>query len=397
MRSPRPETLLAHAGRPAGARVPVNPPVVRASTVLFDSMQTLQQALQERARHERGLLYGRKGTPTTDALEDVLIGLEGGHGCRLFGSGLAAITATLLACVRTGDHMLVIDSCYEPVRRICHQYLEPMGVQVEFFRPDLEDLAGKMRPATKLVWAETPGSLVYEMCDLPRLVALVRRQPGVVVAVDNTWGSGLLYNPLALGADISVIAGTKYLCGHSDAMVGAVITTQAAWPRITALADLMGLSIGPDDAALALRGTRTLAVRMRQHGASALVVARWLLQQPCVRTVFHPALPEDPGHALWCRDFRGANGLLSLEFVAGTTQEQVHGFVEALQWFGLGHSWGGYESLVLPVDPAAVHRPGAWVDRGAVVRLHVGLEDPEDLVADLAQALDVAGLARHPG
>lgn len=393
MQPPRPATLLAHGGRPAGARVPVNPPVVRASTVLFDSMRTLQQALQERTRHERGLLYGRKGTPTTDALEDVLTALEGGHRCRLFGSGLAAITATLLACVRSGDHVLVIDSCYEPVRRICHQYLVPMGVQVDFFRPDLEDFAAKLRSSTKLVWAETPGSLIYEMCDLPRLVAMARRQEGVTVAVDNTWGSGLLYHPLALGADISVIAGTKYLCGHSDAMVGAVVTNEAAWPRVTALADLLGLSIGPDDAALTLRGTRTLAVRLRQHAANALHVARWLQRQPGVRTVFHPALPEDPGHALWRRDFHGANGLVSLEFAPGTAQRQVHAFVEALQWFGLGHSWGGFESLTLPVDPAAVRTLAGWQGRGPVVRLHVGLEDPEDLVADLAQALAVQARA----
>jgi cystathionine beta-lyase len=393
MRTPRPETLLAHGGRPAGARVPVNPPVVRASTVLFDSMQTLQQALQERTRHERGLLYGRKGTPTTDALEDVLTTLEGGHRCRLFGSGLAAITATLLACVRHGDHVMVIDSCYEPVRRICAQYLVPMGVRVDFFRPDLQDFDARLQPSTKLVWAESPGSLLYEMCDLPRLVAMARRQEGIMVAVDNTWGSGLLYNPLALGADISVIAGTKYLCGHSDAMVGAVVTNAAAWPRITALADLFGLSIGPDDASLTLRGTRTLAVRLRQHAAHSLHVARWLQLQPCIRTVFHPALPDDPGHALWRRDFRGANGLVSLEFRPGTTLQHVHSFVEALQWFGLGHSWGGFESLALPVDPAAVRALSGWEGRGPVVRLHVGLEDPDDLIADLAQALEAAGLA----
>ncbi|QHE84485.1 cystathionine beta-lyase [Hydrogenophaga sp. BPS33] len=388
MSRPQPATLVTHGGRPQGARVTVNPPVARTSTVVFDSMATLQKALAERTRHERGLLYGRKGSSTGDALEDVLTALEGGHRTRLFGSGLAAISCTLLACVRPGDHVLVIDSCYDPVRRLCAQYLEPMGVAVDFFRPDLSDFAAQIRPETRLVWAECPGTLLYEMCDLPALVALTRQHGHITVAVDNTWGSGLLYHPLALGADISVVAGTKYLVGHSDVMLGAVTTREpGAFHRVADMADLLGHSVSPDDAYLALRGVRTLTVRLRQHQANALTVAQWLQQQAAVRTVFYPALPEDPGHALWQRDCNGANGLVSIEFQPTVSEAQTHAFVNALQWFGIGHSWGGYESLALPMRPARALEGSDWPGRGQLVRLHIGLEDSGDLIADLAQAL----------
>lgn len=388
MTAPKPATLVTHGGRPQGTRVTVNPPVARTSTVVFDSMATLQGALAGRARHERGLLYGRKGSSTADALEDVLTALEGGHRCRLFGSGLAAIACTLLTYVRPGDHVLVIDSCYDPVRRLCAQYLAPMGVRYDFFRPDLSDFADKLCPETRLVWAECPGTLLYEMCDLPALVALAREHGNITVAVDNTWGSGLLYHPLALGADISVVAGTKYLVGHSDVMLGAVTTREATHShRIADMADLLGHSVSPDDAYLALRGARTLTVRLQQHQANALRVAQWLRQQPAIRQVFHPALPDDPGHALWQRDCSGANGLVSIEFDPSISEQQTHAFVDALQWFGIGHSWGGYESLALPMHVGGTLSGGAWEGRGPLVRLHIGLEDGDDLIADLAQAL----------
>lgn len=388
MSQPQAATVVTHGGRPQGQRVTVNPPVARTSTVVFDTMATLKEALAERTRHERGLLYGRKGSSTGDALEDVLTALEGGDRTRLFGSGLAAISCTLLACVRPGDHVLVIDSCYDPVRRLCAQYLAPMGISVDFFRPDLADFADKIRPETRLVWAECPGTLLYEMCDLPALVALTRQHGHITVAVDNTWGSSLLYHPLALGADISVVAGTKYLVGHSDVMLGAVITREPAVShRIADMADLLGHCTSPDDAYLALRGVRTLAVRMSRHEANALQVAQWLQQQPLVRTVFHPALPDDPGHALWQRDCSGANGLVSIEFDPSVSEQQTHAFVDALQWFGIGHSWGGYESLALPMHLGHTLADGAGTVRGQLVRLHIGLEDCDDLIADLAQGL----------
>ncbi|MFO1291664.1 MAG: cystathionine beta-lyase [Rubrivivax sp.] len=386
----RPATLLTHAGRPAGRTVTVNPPVARTSTVVFDSVATLEQTLASHAAGGRPLLYGRKGTATTQALEDVLTELEGGYRTRLFGSGLAAIAGTFLACTRPGDHVLVIDSCYEPVRKLCAQYLGPRAVRVEYFKPDLSDLDAKLRAETRLVWAECPGSLIFEMCDLPALVRQVRKRGDALVAVDNTWGSGLLYRPLALGADLSVVAGTKYVVGHSDVMLGLVVSTERAWPTLAATAELLGHSVSPDDAYLALRGLRTLATRLRQHGESALTLARWLQQQPAVATVFHPALPEDPGHALWQRDFGGANGLLAVEFEPRVSRSQLHAFVDALQLFGLGHSWGGFESLVLPVDVGAARSLTGWAGRGLVVRLHVGLEDPQDLMADLEQALSAA-------
>lgn len=394
MSHPQAATVVTHGGRPQGTRVTVNPPVARTSTVVFDSMATLKEALAERTRHERGLLYGRKGSATGDALEDVLTALEGGDRTRLFGSGLAAISCTVLACVRPGDHVLVIDSCYDPVRRLCAQYLAPMGVAYDFFRPDLADFADKIRPETRLVWAECPGTLLYEMCDLPALVAIAKRHDNITVAVDNTWGSSLLYHPLALGADISVVAGTKYLVGHSDVMLGAVITREpAASHRIADMADLLGHTVSPDDAYLALRGVRTLTVRMQQHQTNALRVAQWLQQQPIIRTVFHPALASDPGHALWQRDCKGANGLVSIEFDPAVSEAQTHAFVEALQWFGIGHSWGGYESLALPMHVGGTLPDDKVAERGQLVRLHVGLEDCNDLIADLAHALAVSALA----
>lgn len=383
----QPATLITHAGRPKGCKVTVNPVVARTSTVVFDSMATLRQAVAGRARHETGLVYGRKGSPTGESLEAVICALEGGHRSRLFSSGLAAITCAILSVVRSGDHVLVVDSCYEPVRKFCVQYLQQMGVECSFFQPDLSDLKAKIRPNTRLIWTESPGSILFEMCDLPALVALAKAHDNVVVAVDNTWGSGLMYCPLRLGADMSVIAATKYLVGHSDVMLGAVTTNQNRWTALADMGDLLGHCVSPDDAYLALRGVRTLSVRMRQQQDTALQVAHWLQKQALISTVFYPALPDDPGHAIWKRDFSGANGLLSCEFRTDVSAQAVDAFVETLQLFGIGHSWGGYESLALPVSPAAVRSLSHWQGRGNVVRLHVGLEDPADLIHDLQTAL----------
>lgn len=381
-------TQLVHEGRPVGAKVTVNPVVARTSTVVFDSMQTLRAAVTARSRHERGLLYGRKGSSTGDALEDVVATLEGGFRARLFGSGLAAITCAILSVVKAGDHVLVVDSCYEPVRKFCAQYLSHMGVTHDFFRADLSDLAGKITPQTRLIWTECPGSVLYEMCDLPALVALARQHENIVVAVDNTWGSGLMYQPLAHGADMSIIAATKYLVGHSDVMMGVVTTSESAWPGLNSVADLLGHSVSPDDAYLALRGSRTLLVRMERQQSSALALAQALQQHPLVATVFCPALPDDPGHALWKRDFSGGNGLLSIEFIAEVDSGMVDRFVESLGLFSLGHSWGGYESLALPMQPSSLLDEETSRSRGRIVRLHAGLEDPGDLIADLEQALE---------
>ncbi len=380
------QTRLLHAGHDpafAGGR-PVNPPLVRASTVLFDGMEHYRDARTRRGS-ERMFTYGARGTPTTFALEDAVSALEGAHRTRLFPTGLAAIGMTLLAYLKPGDHVLMSDSVYEPARALVHSFLEPYGIACTFFAADGSDVEGRFEPNTRLVYAECPGSLVYEMCDLPRLAQLAHAR-GALLAVDNTWGSGYQYQPLALGADISVMAATKYLSGHSDVMMGTVATTEAAWAPLAARADAFGMTVSPDDAWLVLRGLRTLAARLQMHERHALQVAAWLQARPEVATVFCPALPQHPGHAIWQRDCTGTNGLLSFELQPTLPDGAMEGLVDGLRLFGLGASWGGYESLVIPANMRAARSVTDWSGRGAVVRLHIGLEDPNDLIADLEQA-----------
>lgn len=383
------ETRLVHTGKSpvhAGGQA-VNPPLVRASTVLFANTAE-QREMRERRTSERIFSYGARGTPTTFALEDAVSELEGAYRTRLFPTGLAAIGMTLLAYLRPGDHVLMSDCVYEPARALAASFLEPYGIACSFFAADGSDIEKHWTPRTRLVYAEAPGSLVYEMCDLPRLAQLAHAR-GALLAADNTWGSGVLYRPLALGADISIIAATKYLSGHSDVMMGTVATTRDAWQPLAQRADAFGMTVSPDDAWLVLRGIRTLAPRLQMHERHALRVARWLAARKELATVFCPALPEDAGHALWKRDCKGTNGLLSFEFPAGTASAIVDRFVDSLQLFGLGASWGGYESLVTPAQMARARTATDWSTRGPVVRLHIGLEDPEELIADLAAAFDV--------
>jgi cysteine-S-conjugate beta-lyase len=377
-------TRLVHSGRPERATAgPVNPPVVRTSTVLFKDVATMRD-IKKRREKERALSYGRRGTQTTFALEDAIAELEGAARVRLVSSGLNAISLVFLACLRPGDHVLVPDSVYEPVRKLCKSVLEPFGVRYTFYAADGSDIEEKLRPETRMIYAECPGSLVYEMIDLPHIARLAR-QKNVLLAADNTWGSGWLYNPIALGADISVLAATKYIVGHSDAMLGAVATNESAWPKIAAMGDALGLSVSPDDAYLGLRGLRTLAARLEAHQKNALALCEWFQRQPQVRTVFYPALASHPGHEIWKRDFSGACGLFSVEF-RGVSDEQALKFIDALELFGLGSSWGGYESLVLPTDMAAARTVADWSKRGPIVRFHAGLEDCGDLISDLERA-----------
>jgi cystathionine beta-lyase len=268
------------------------------------------------------------------------------------------------------------------VRHLTEQFLRPYGIESSFCAADASDIESRLRPATRLIYLECPGSLVYEMCDLPRVAALAR-QRGILVAADNTWGSGLLYRPLTLGADISIIAATKYLGGHSDVMLGTATTTQDAWLPLQKRCDAFGVSVSPDDAWLVLRGVRTLKARLALHEAQALRVAHWLQGRPAVKTVFCPALADHPGHALWRRDFSGTNGLLSFELQEGHQQADADRFVEALRLFAIGSSWGGYESLVMPQNVAKARTVADWSGRGPVIRIHVGLEDVEDLLHDL--------------
>ncbi|WP_349607093.1 cystathionine beta-lyase [Cupriavidus sp. DF5525] len=380
-------TRLLHAGAPSlrdGAG-PVNVPVVRTSTVRFASNAELDDRHHRRAAGERVASYGRHGLDTHQALEDALCTLEGGHRAFLAPSGLSAITLVLVGLLGPGDHALVSDSVYSPLRRVDKTLLQRLGITLQYFSPGRDDLAALIQPQTKLVYLESPSSLLYEVLDLPRLAGIAREHD-IPVAVDNTWSGGWFLQPLTLGANVSIQASTKYIAGHSDVMQGAVIVDSAALAeRIATAHEALGLTIGADDAYLALRGLRTLPVRLAQHQRNATEIAKWLQTQPQVERVFYPALPDDPGHALWQRDFSGASGLVSFT-LRHADSKAAAAFVDALRLFALGASWGGYESLALVAAPERLREHSAWQGNEPVVRLHVGLEDPQDLIVDLDQA-----------
>ncbi len=379
-------TRLAHAGRDARfVKGIVNPPVWRASTILFDSLAALDAAI---AAPDAGLYYGRRGTPTIWALETALTGMEpGAAGTKLYPSGAAAITTALFACLRAGDHLLITDSAYEPTRLVADRVLRPFGVEVGYYDPLIGGgIAGLLRPNTKAVLLESPGSLTFEVQDVPAITAAARAH-GATTICDNTWGTALRFQPLAHGCDISVQALTKYVGGHSDLMMGAATATPALWPKLKQATYRLGHCVSPDDAALALRGLRTLAVRLDRHEASALAVARWLAAQPAVAEVLHPALPSHPGHALWQRDFTGATGLFAIVLKQGERRHTA-ALIDDLAHFGIGFSWGGYESLILPSDIAPIRSATGWNAPGPLIRLSIGLEDPADLIADLAAGLE---------
>ncbi|EJM20992.1 cystathionine beta-lyase [Pseudomonas sp. GM21] len=384
----RVRTRLVHSARAqgAGGRL-VNVPVTRLSTVLFDNLAQMRDA-RARRDHERVLSYGARGNPTAFALEDLVTELEGGYRTRLFGTGLAAIAQTFLAYLRPGDHVLITDAVYAPVRRLARDFLQPFGIQVSYFAPDGRDLEARLQANSKMVYTEVPGSLLYELCDLPAIAALCKPL-GILLAVDNTWGSGYLCRPLTLGADISIMALTKYLSGHSDVVMGSVCTREEVWPALAAMSDNFGATVSPDDAYLVLRGARTLAPRLEVHERQALEIAHWLQAQPQVKRVFHPALPDHPDHALWRRDFTGSNGLLSFE-LNETDTVYIERFIDALQLFGLGASWGGFESLITVAD---TQDRNSAADRSLnpVLRLHIGLEDVAALIEDLQHGFRALG------
>lgn len=381
-------TRVLHAGAPAfdGGAAPVNAPLVRTSTVRFENDAVRAALHHRREAGETVATYGRHGTATHRALEAALGELEGAKHVLLAPSGLAAITLTFIALLSPGDHVLVQDSVYGPVRERIEPLLQRLGVAFSYFNASAGLPHDAVRANTRLIYAESPSSFLYEVIDLPALAAFARHH-GALLAADNTWGAGVLVRPLELGADISIQAVTKYVSGHSDLMQGAVaVKDREVARRLRDTHEALGLSVGADDAWLALRGVRTLAVRLAQHQRHALHVARYLADTTgYVARVFYPALPEDPGHALWQRDFHGANGLVSFALRDAVHADAV-AFVDALRLFGIGASWGGYESLALiaPASRLAMH--GAWRSAAPVVRLHVGLEDPGDLIDDLAQA-----------
>ena len=383
----KPDTLLTVAGRDPEANFGiVNPPVYHASTVLYPNLEALDDASRHRLPGK--VYYGRYGTPTTFALEEAVAALEGGWRSIAVGSGVAAVTASLLAFVKAGDQVLIVDSVYSPSRRICNQLLARFGVATTYYDPAIgARIAELIQPNTRVVFLESPGSLTFEVQDAPAIIA-VAKQAGVTVVVDNSWSAGLYFKPLALGADISIQAATKYIGGHSDLMMGLLTTTEAAYQPLRHTISDLGCASGPDDCYLALRGLRTLGVRLARHWQTGVKLAEWLKSRPEVVRVRHPALPDDPGHSLWKRDFTGASGLFSFE-IRVVPRSALAAMVDGMKLFGMGYSWGGFESLILPSDPRPIRTATSWPGDTSLIRLHAGLEDPDDLIADLE-----AGFAR---
>jgi cystathionine beta-lyase len=375
---PKPETRLVIAGRDTKAQYGfVNPAVYHASTVLYP---TAEDQVAHRARYQ----YGRRGTPTSEALESALGALEGEAcaGVALVPSGLSAISTALMAVAGSGDHILVTDSVYRPTRVFCDGIFKRMGVETTYYDPLIGDgIAELIRPNTKAVFVEAPGSQSFEMQDIPA-IAKAAHEKGALVLMDNTWATPLYFNALAHGVDLSIQAATKYIGGHSDIMFGCVSANAAAFPSLKSTVNALGLCVGPDDVFLALRGLRTLAVRLARHHQSGLTVARWLEQRPEVQRVLHPALETDPGHRIWKRDFTGASGLFSI-VLKPMPEKAVYAFMNELQLFGMGYSWGGFESLVILFDCSEYRTATPWAPGGPTLRVHIGLEDTADLIADL--------------
>lgn len=365
----------------------MNPPVQRASTIRFDNFAEFESA--QRARHERGeLYYGTYGTETTFAFEAAVAALEGAYGAIAVSSGLAAIVATLQAFVGSGEHLLVPDSVYGPVRIACEGMLREHGIETTYYDP----LAGAriaelIRPTTRLIYLESPGSLTFEVQDAPALVA-VARERGIPTAIDNTWATGYYFNAFAHGIDVSIHAATKYIGGHSDLVLGAILSTETHYAKLRRAVAGLGYNAAPDDCWLALRGLRTLGVRLRAHAKNALTIATYLQERPEVEQVLYPALESAPGHALWRRDFSGATGLFSCELERSVAETTAIAILERLRLFGIGASWGGYESLAILVRPERIRSLGRWREHGPILRFHVGLEAAGDLLEDLDQAFE---------
>jgi len=374
----KPDTKITVAGRdPFAQHGYVNPPVYHASTLLYP---TAEDFLGRRGRYQ----YGRRGTPTSEALESALREIEGPAcaGVALAPSGLAAISVALLSVLHAGDHLLVSDSVYGPTRTFCDTVLTRYGVTITYYDPLAADrVAFLMQPNTRAVFTEAPGSLSFELQDIPAIAAAAHAH-GAVVLMDNTWASPLFFAALQHGVDLSIQSGTKYIGGHSDLMLGSVAANATTWQRLHDTAGTLGICVGPDDMFLGLRGLRTMAVRLARHQASGIAVARWFERRPEVLRVMHPALTSDPGHAIWRRDFTGASGLFSI-VLKPMPQAAVNAFLNALTLFGMGASWGGYESLAIPFDCTKIRTATRWAPGGPTIRFHIGLEDVDDLIADL--------------
>jgi cystathionine beta-lyase len=389
-KSSKPATKLGHIGRdPQRFDGVVNPPVYHASTVIAPDTETFKSGSQRRFQPGE-TVYGRFGTPTHHALQDALTELEGGRDTMLLPSGLQAIVTALLTVLKAGDHALIADTVYAPTRSCCNGFLAGLGIEVTYYDPCIEAdrLAALIRPNTKALYLESPGSSTFELQDVPAL-AHAAKAHGLAVMMDNTWATPLLFRPLEHGVDLSIQAATKYVVGHADAMLGTV-TANADWAHALRKTTFqLGACVGPDDVYLALRGLRTMDVRLQRHQATGLTLARWLEGRPEVAQVLHPALESHPQHALWQRDFDGASGLFSIVLAEPWPESAVAAMLDGFELFGLGASWGGFESLAIPTDPRPIRSATDWQAPGPTIRLHAGLEDPDDLIADLD-----AGFAR---
>lgn len=383
----KPATQMVRAGRDKALTGPfVNPPVVHASTVLFPDTDTM---LSRKQRY----VYGRRGTPTSEALETAVSEIEGAAGTVLCPSGLNAVSTALLSVLGAGDEVLIVDCVYAPVRHFADTVLKRLGVDTVYFEPGIgAGIAELITERTRAVYLESPGSLTFEMQDIPTM-ARIAHDNGAAVLVDNTWATPLYFKPLAAGADLSIQAGTKYLGGHSDVNLGLVAANEKTWPALKEAHGTMGLCVGPDDIFLGLRGLRTMAVRLDRQMESAIAVASWLEARPEVSRVLYPALPNDPGHELWKRDMTGASGLFAIVLNDWPVSDAI-AFVDALELFGIGASWGGFESLAILAHPRKHRTAARWSAEGPLIRIHIGLEDPADLIADLEAGLTRVAEAR---
>ena len=383
----KPATKTVTAGRRSALTGPVvNVPVWRASTHLYENVAALEAGKSD--NQDGRFFYGRRGSPTQWSLAEALTEMEpGAHGTMLYPSGVAAVACALLSVLKSGDVLLMTDNAYDPSRSLADGFLKRFGVETRYFDPLASDYDALFCDRTKAILLESPGSLTFEMQDIPAICAAAQKH-NVVTLLDNTWATPYFHTALDKGIDMAILSCTKYIVGHSDVMMGSVTTHEKYWTRLRQTAQQLGQTVSPDDAYLASRGLRTLSVRMKAHEASALQIAKWLQTQPDVAAVFHPALPECPGHDIWKRDFKGAAGLFS--FIHKGDAATAAAFVDALELFGIGYSWGGFESLALPVQPEKYRSIVSWDEEGTLIRLQIGLEDTDDLVADLDQAFTAA-------
>ncbi len=383
------QTKLVTAGRDKKwTNGVVNPPVQRASTVVFETVAQKNQATKDRAN--KTLFYGRRGTNTHFAFQDAMNQIEGGVGCALYPCGTAAISNAILCFVETGDHILMVDTCYEPTRNFCDVILKKMGVETTYYDPMIgEDIHELIRANTKILFLESPGSVTMEVQDVPTLTKIAK-EADMITILDNTWGAGVNFSPFDFGVDISVQAATKYIVGHSDVMIGTAVSNQRCWDQLREQSYLMGQCISPDDAYLALRGLRTLDVRLRQHEENSIKVANWLAKHPLVDHVRHPALETCPGHAFYKRDFTGCNGLFSFILKTADSKATTE-LLDGMKHFSMGYSWGGFESLILANEPSSFNSLRTVANpnfKGTLVRLHIGLENVDELIDDLDKGLE---------